>query len=55
MRRAPQAEGLLIAGGAWLITGDPVRALAVLVVATPCPLMVASSTKRDTAGSQARW
>jgi heavy metal translocating P-type ATPase len=29
------------AGGAWLATGDPVRALAVLVVATPCPLILA--------------
>ncbi|WP_206600412.1 HAD-IC family P-type ATPase [Chromobacterium sphagni] len=26
---------------AWLISGDPVRALAVLVVATPCPLLLA--------------
>lgn len=33
---------LLIAGGAWLATGDPVRALAVLVVATPCPLILAT-------------
>ncbi|MEE7448997.1 heavy metal translocating P-type ATPase [Methylobacterium radiotolerans] len=32
---------LLLAGGAWLATGDPVRALAVLVVATPCPLILA--------------
>ena len=32
---------LVIAGSAWLITGDPVRALAVLVVATPCPLILA--------------
>ncbi|MDH3731025.1 MAG: heavy metal translocating P-type ATPase, partial [Acidimicrobiia bacterium] len=31
-----------IAGGAWLITGDSVRALAVLVVATPCPLVLAA-------------
>lgn len=31
-----------IAGGAWLISGDPVRALAVLVVATPCPLILAA-------------
>lgn len=29
-----------IAGVAWLLTGDPVRALAVLVVATPCPLIL---------------
>ncbi|MGU3340705.1 heavy metal translocating P-type ATPase [Methylobacterium mesophilicum] len=32
---------LLLAGGAWLATGDPIRALAVLVVATPCPLILA--------------
>ncbi len=32
---------LAIAGAAWLLTGDPVRALAVLVVATPCPLILA--------------
>ncbi len=30
-----------IAGAAWLATGDPVRALAVVVVATPCPLILA--------------
>ena len=30
-----------IAGVAWAVTGDPVRALAVLVVATPCPLLLA--------------
>ena len=27
---------------AWALTGDPVRALAVLVVATPCPLILAA-------------
>ncbi len=32
---------LLLAGGAWLATGDPLRALSVLVVATPCPLILA--------------
>ncbi|CAO4141215.1 Cation transport P-type ATPase [Methylorubrum thiocyanatum] len=32
---------LLLAGGAWAIIGDPLRALAVLVVATPCPLILA--------------
>jgi len=32
---------LAIAGGAWAWTGDPVRFLAVLVVATPCPLLIA--------------
>ncbi len=30
-----------IAVGAWLWSGDPVRFLAVLVVATPCPLLIA--------------
>lgn len=33
---------LAIAGGAWGISGDAVRALAVLVVATPCPLILAA-------------
>jgi heavy metal translocating P-type ATPase len=32
---------LLIAGSAWLITGDLKRAVAVLVIATPCPLILA--------------
>ncbi|HEX8544799.1 MAG TPA: heavy metal translocating P-type ATPase [Pseudomonas sp.] len=32
---------LLIAGIAWWASGDPLRALAVLVVATPCPLILA--------------
>jgi heavy metal translocating P-type ATPase len=32
---------LVIAGAAWLFSGDAVRALAVLVVATPCPLILA--------------
>ncbi len=32
---------LAIAGFAWAVSGDPVRALAVLVVATPCPLLLA--------------
>jgi heavy metal translocating P-type ATPase len=30
-----------LAGAAWLFTGDPIRAVAVLVVATPCPLILA--------------
>jgi heavy metal translocating P-type ATPase len=33
---------LAVAGFAWLASGDPVRALAVLVVATPCPLILAA-------------
>ena len=32
---------LALAGGAWAITGDVRRAVAVLVVATPCPLILA--------------
>ncbi|MDF1861653.1 MAG: heavy metal translocating P-type ATPase [Verrucomicrobiales bacterium] len=32
---------VLLALAAWLISGDPVRFLAVLVVATPCPLLIA--------------
>ncbi|HXX61455.1 MAG TPA: heavy metal translocating P-type ATPase, partial [Candidatus Sulfotelmatobacter sp.] len=31
-----------LAGIAWLASGDAVRALAVLVVATPCPLIIAA-------------
>jgi len=33
---------LAVAGAAWLYSGDPVRALAVLVAATPCPLILAA-------------
>ncbi|HKQ60407.1 MAG TPA: heavy metal translocating P-type ATPase [Candidatus Polarisedimenticolaceae bacterium] len=33
---------LLAAALAWLVSGEPVRALAVLVVATPCPLILAA-------------
>lgn len=33
---------LLLAGGAWALSTDPVRAVAVLVVATPCPLLLAA-------------
>jgi heavy metal translocating P-type ATPase len=32
----------LVAGVAWAASGDPVRALAVFVVATPCPLILAA-------------
>jgi heavy metal translocating P-type ATPase len=32
----------VVAGGAWIASGDPVRALAVFVVATPCPLILAA-------------
>ncbi|MDP1907257.1 MAG: heavy metal translocating P-type ATPase, partial [Hyphomicrobium sp.] len=33
---------IVVAGLAWLLSGDPVRGLAVLVVATPCPLFLAA-------------
>src|SRR5262249_8414170 len=33
---------LAVGAGAWILSGDPVRALAVLVVATPCPLILAA-------------
>jgi heavy metal translocating P-type ATPase len=33
---------LIAAGLAWALSGDPVRALAVVVVATPCPLILAA-------------
>jgi heavy metal translocating P-type ATPase len=32
---------IVLAAGAWALTGDPIRAVAVLVVATPCPLILA--------------
>lgn len=32
---------IAIAVGAWIMTGNPVRFLAVLVIATPCPLLIA--------------
>jgi len=33
---------LALAGVAWALSADPVRAVAVLVVATPCPLLLAA-------------
>ncbi|MET8462557.1 heavy metal translocating P-type ATPase [Micromonospora zamorensis] len=33
---------LVLAGLGWLLSGDVVRAVAVLVVATPCPLLLAT-------------
>ena len=32
---------IILATSAWWFTGDPIRAVAVLVVATPCPLILA--------------
>lgn len=31
-----------LAGAAWILSGTPIRALSVLVVATPCPLILAT-------------
>jgi cation transport ATPase len=36
---------LLLAGAWWWWTADPVRAVAVLVVATPCPLLLAGADR----------
>ena len=33
---------LIVAAAAWLLSGDPIRGLAVLVAATPCPLILAA-------------
>ncbi|WEX11834.1 heavy metal translocating P-type ATPase [Chelativorans sp. AA-79] len=33
---------IIVAALAWYASGDPIRALAVLVVATPCPLILAA-------------
>ncbi len=35
------AVTVVLAGGAWFFSSDPIRAVAVLVVATPCPLILA--------------
>jgi heavy metal translocating P-type ATPase len=35
------AATVVLAGAAWLASADPIRAVAVLVVATPCPLILA--------------
>jgi len=36
------AVSLLIAGAAWFVSRDPVRFAEVLVLATPCPLLIAA-------------
>jgi heavy metal translocating P-type ATPase len=35
------AVTVVLAAGAWWLSNDPIRAVAVLVVATPCPLILA--------------
>jgi heavy metal translocating P-type ATPase len=44
---------LLIAGAAWALSQDPVRGLAVLVAATPCPLILAAPAAFIAGASQA--
>src|SRR5262249_60990588 len=44
---------LVVAGGAWLFAGDAIRALAVLVAATPCPLILAAPVALIAGVSQA--
>lgn len=36
------AVALLIGGLAWIVSGEPVRFVEVLVLATPCPLLIAA-------------
>ena len=36
------AFALALAGAAWFVSGDPVRFAEVLVLATPCPLLIAA-------------
>ena len=42
LRRVLLPATMLVSGLAWAVSGDPVRALAVVVVATPCPLILAA-------------
>ncbi|WP_193173695.1 heavy metal translocating P-type ATPase [Nisaea nitritireducens] len=44
---------VIVAGAAWIVSGDPVRGLAVLVVATPCPLILAAPVAFISGVSQA--
>src|SRR5215510_4546952 len=44
---------LVVAGAAWLLAGDAIRALAVLVAATPCPLILAAPVALIAGVSQA--
>ena len=44
---------LVVAGAAWLLSGDPIRGLAVLVAATPCPLILAAPVALIAGVSQA--
>ena len=46
---------LVIAGLAWLFSGDVIRALAVVVAATPCPLILAAPVAFIAGVAQAAW
>ena len=45
----------LVAFVAWLVSGDPQRALAVFVAATPCPLILAAPVAFIAGVAQAAW
>src|SRR3974377_843180 len=45
---------VVVAGVAWLISGDLIRSLAVLVAATPCPLILAAPVAFIGGGAPAR-
>jgi len=45
----------IVAFGAWLISGDPMRSLAVFVAATPCPLILAAPVAFIAGVAQAAW
>jgi len=44
---------LVVGGAAWLLSGDAIRGLAVLVAATPCPLILAAPVALIAGVSQA--
>ena len=45
----------IVAFVAWLISGDPMRSLAVFVAATPCPLILAAPVAFIAGVAQAAW
>jgi heavy metal translocating P-type ATPase len=49
------AVAVVLAGASWLLTGNPARCLAVLVVATPCPLILAVPVAIVSGMSRCAW
>ncbi|MFX7825085.1 heavy metal translocating P-type ATPase, partial [Acinetobacter baumannii] len=49
------AVAVVRAGASWLLTGNPARCLAVLVVATPCPLILAVPVAIVSGMSRCAW